>query len=323
MDLFDTEAFHLTPAFSEVQPPQSQMKSEGWIAKRLPGIRPRTFQVPHELEVKKLTCTAALSRILSPMILKTFQVSIDTPANEASLDFFSKPHTRNEVLELTEKLRVHEQERVKQLKLDADPYSSTRKSDKYANPDAVLMASLKVLYKELITENFALASYDFVTIGDTGGVCEFVVKDYKASNTGEVRGWSVFPKLDFKQDSVEVLAGPVSFAELEGHIAHISSITGSPTCMLVVGNLPYQGGLQPHVKEKRAKLQLSMYMFSALRLLTKGGALVFKCHNTWLPATCELLYCISRAFTHFSIVKPYCSPSHSFVRVTSDSLCHM
>jgi hypothetical protein len=322
MDLFDTEAFHKTPAFSNYPPPQSQAKTESWTAKKPQVVRPRTFQVPHEQEVKKVGCAGPLIGLLSreELSLQTYQVSLDNSANEAYLDYFSRPHTRTEVMTLTDKLTAYEQGRVKAMKRDVDPYSSTHTSAKFSSSDAVLMANLKALYKQLVTENFALSSYDFVTIGDSGGLSEFVVKDFQSSSIGDVRGWGVFPKQQFAQDNVEVLPGSVSFAELEGHIAYISQQTGFPTCMLVVGNLSVPGGGNPSVKEKLAKFQVSLYIYAAVKLLTKGGALVFKCHNTWLPATCELLYYVSRAFSQFSIVKPYCSPSHSFVSSTPDSL---
>lgn len=328
MDLFDSETYHQTPAFSDVPPPSGQAKTESWV-KRPTVPRPKTFQVPHEQEVKKVACSGELTGILSreDLSLQTYQVPLDNPACDAYLDYFSRPHNRTEILSLLDKLAAYETERVKEMKRDFNPYSAVRTCSKFSRgpgitnqptkiayeKEVVLMANLKSLFSKLITENFALSSFDFVSIGESGGISEFVAKDYQTSNLGDVRGWAIFPKTEFVHDNVEVLPGTVSFAELEGQIASITSQTGFPTCMLIVGNLSTPVAESPSMKEKQAKLHMSLYIYAALKLLTKGGTLVFKCHNTWLPATCELLFYISRAFGNFSIVKPLACPSHSFV----------
>jgi len=259
--------------------------------------------------------------VLSQEVLDTPTelVALDSEPAGSCLDYFSSGHLREDLKKAIEKLREFPKEVVKSSKKEADPYS---KVHDLPNCPAlfVLMANLSHLYPGLISEekNFLLPSYNFVTICDKGGLAQCISKQYEAVNVGmkEVRGWAVFPRGEVRVKGVKVEGKPeINFGTLEEMMSMIraESETDSmpgPCIMLLVTtfSLKQQPGAE---RERLSKLYFAYSVYSAFRLLSKGGNLVLKISSTLQPASVELIYLLYRHFQSISVVKPFATSSFS------------
>lgn len=172
------------------------------------------------------------------------------------------------------------------------------------------MLNLVTHYPTLITENNLFDTYNFVTLGEHGGYSEFVIK-HEQANLNDVKGFALYPKGEIQLDDLTTYKSDViSLKEIIVFTDQILENIYEPSCMLVLSTLSF------NKDEKTHKLYMCYSFYITLKLMSKGGTLVFKTNSTHTPCTMELLYVISRYFEEFSISKPLTSYPESDVIYT-------
>ena len=134
-DIFNTPEFAKTLPFSTTQRPTFFTSSQH----NPPPATKRHVYFHHKEEVDLLKCPSDSFPILDIDSLKTFsnQVSLQDASDPKHLDYFSKPHHRQEIAKLKSQIQSFSEADLKKAHILANPYSEALKAKEYKYPDGI------------------------------------------------------------------------------------------------------------------------------------------------------------------------------------------
>jgi hypothetical protein len=266
--------------------------------------------LPYSQEAKKFTLLDR-SIELEPN-WDNYIISLSQPPSPHFTDYFSKRHLREKISALMLQINQNSPSDISDKKKEANPYSLLKSNTKeFKYPGISRMANIIKLFPELIEKNYAIPVYQFLTLGDKGGLSEYIVHQYQSQFLEELSGWALFPRSNFKVDSVtNKNEGEINFETIQNFAESLLKETPDPSLMLIISELSWKEK-DSVLEEKYMKLYLSYSLYLSVRLLARGGNVIIKLYNTSQPATIEMIYIISSLFTSISLIKPISSPPHS------------
>lgn len=305
-DLFDTEEYDTTPVTSDISRPEF-----------VDGNTNRTSTKKFMFPIKQSAILYSVNdENLEILDLDECKIPIANPEKMRLKDYFSSKHLRERISALLLQISQFDEADVKIAKSQGNPYSLVKNGGKFRNAGAVYMSNLANLYTDLIQQNYLIPTFYFVTLGECGGYSEFVRDSFQKSFFGDMKGFALFPKMNFvveDTDSKSFKSDQVNSENIMKFTAQIMDEMQEPSAMLIISRIGVKVK-DVDLQEKYTRQYIVYNILVTLKLMARGGNLIINTTSMNHLCTIELILFLTSLFEKISIIKPFSVMPHNTKR---------